>query len=469
LYDRAVNRRVVSYALLAAAATVRLLMQIDSMPPYAGLDELYHVARLAFVLEEHRNPTTTEPSVPAYLEATLERKWDALPSFALLQRDWHPQALHDRAITPGPYARPNYEAQQPSLYYSLVAPLARLAPRTALSELRLWRLASVVFALITILATATIGERWWGRSGLVAAALVAAMPTWETLVARASNDAFACALVAVALAITASERWIAAEAICWALAIAAKLYTWPLAIALPFFWRRQHASRWRVIAVVAACALAAALTFADLGARTRNPLGVVAFDRPGGAAVETHVNVVEIVKVTIASAAWTSGEHWDALRPAAIAAYLLPLLAAIVWASAARPSPFCLLLSGAVVLAFALAQALNVVSCVLARRAGNPVPIGGKEGWYWFVLVPIIVPALLAPAVKRFPLVAWWLIAWDIAITDAQLFRTWAGELSPDHPSFLFRWGPLRAPSLNPLRVAYAALVIVLQRSVRDA
>src|SRR5437870_2851661 len=173
------------------------------MPPYAGLDELYHVARLAFVLEEQRNPTTAEPSVPPDLEATLERKWDAVPSFALLQRDWHPQPLRDRPVTTGPYARPNYEAQQPSLYYSLVAPLARPFPRTVLTQLRVWRFASVVFALIAIVATATIGERWWGRSGLVAAALVAFIPTWETLVTRASNDAFACALVAVAVAVTA--------------------------------------------------------------------------------------------------------------------------------------------------------------------------------------------------------------------------------------------------------------------------
>src|SRR5256885_1191460 len=108
------------------------------MPPYAGLDELYHVARLAFVLEEHRNPATT-------------------------------------------------------------------------------------------------GERWWGRSGLVGAALVAFIPTWETLVTRASNDAFACALVAVAVAVTAWGRGRGAlEALLWALAIAAKLYTWPLAIVLPF-------------------------------------------------------------------------------------------------------------------------------------------------------------------------------------------------------------------------------------------
>ena len=436
--------RRVAYLLLIAAAAVRLLIQVAAMPPYAGLDELYHVARLAFVLEEHRNPTTAEPSVPPDLEATLERKWDAVPSFALLQRDWHAPAVHDRALTAGRYARPNYEAQQPSLYYSLIAPLARLFPRTVLTQLRVWRFASVVFALIAIVATATIGERWWGRSGLVAAALVAFMPTWETLVTRAGNDAFACALVAAAMAISAAGRMQNAEcrmqngsasnsAFCilhsafeslfWALAIAAKLYTWPLAIALPFFWRWQRASRWRVIAVTAACAVSAVLTMTELSSRTGTAIGVH-FTHAGGA-----LRIVDLVKVTIASAAWTSGEHWDALRPLGIALYLLPIAAAIVFSARRRD---LLVLAAAVLSAFALAQAVNFIES--AR-------VGGGEGWYWFVLVPVLVPALLAPAVKRFPFIALWIVAWDVLIT-AQLFRTWAGQLSPDHPGLLFRWGP---------------------------
>ena len=422
--------------LLIAAAVTRLLIQLAAMPPYAGLDELYHVARLAFVAEEHRNPTVSEASVPPDLEATLERKWDAVPSFALLQADWHGPAVRDRAIAHGPYVRANYEAQQPSLYYSLAAPLVRLFPRTVLTQLRVWRLVSVCFALIVIAATATIGERWFGGAGIVAAGLVAAIPTWETLVTRASNDAFACAMVAVAIAVTVECGGRAAavqsggtaaalhiaESIFWALAIAAKLYTWPLAIVLPFFWRWQRASRWRVVAVVAACAISAALTMTELRARTGTAIGVH-FAHSGAA-----LGVVDVVKVTIASAAWTSGEHWDALRPLGIALYTVPIAAAIAFAARRRD---LLVLSAAVLAAFALAQAVNFAGSARA---------GGGEGWYWFVLVPVLVPALLAPAIRRFPLVALWIVAWDVIIT-AHLFRTWAGELSPKHPSWLFRWG----------------------------
>src|SRR5829696_3410900 len=55
------------YALVAAAALARLLLQIAALPPYAGLDEVWQVARLVFVLQEGRNPTIRENSVAQYL------------------------------------------------------------------------------------------------------------------------------------------------------------------------------------------------------------------------------------------------------------------------------------------------------------------------------------------------------------------------------------------------------------------
>src|SRR5207248_3344885 len=85
----------------------------------------------------------------------------------------------------------------------------------------------------------------------------------------------------------------------------------------------------------------------------------------------------------------------------------------------------------AVLFAFALAQTYNVVACVLARRGGNPIPIGGKEGWYWYVLAPVVVPALLVPALARWRAVAWWLVAWDVVITEGALFHDYAGTASP--------------------------------------
>ena len=62
----------IAYGLLIVCAAARLLLQMAALPPYAGLDEVYHVARLAFVRAEHRNPTTTELSIPPYLMESIE-------------------------------------------------------------------------------------------------------------------------------------------------------------------------------------------------------------------------------------------------------------------------------------------------------------------------------------------------------------------------------------------------------------
>jgi hypothetical protein len=168
-----------AYALLIVCASARLLLQMAALPPYAGLDEVYHVARLAFVRAEHRNPTTTEVSIPPYLIASIEaaqpqrsagvpRPVDAaMPAMGEAAENWpaivaQRKIIVDRPLTPAdlnPYIVKNYEAQQTSLYYSLVAPLAPV--RSALFELRMWRAISLLFALITVLATAEIGRRWF--------------------------------------------------------------------------------------------------------------------------------------------------------------------------------------------------------------------------------------------------------------------------------------------------------------------
>ncbi|MEA2163128.1 MAG: hypothetical protein QOK37_1255 [Thermoanaerobaculia bacterium] len=477
------TRYKIAYALLIVCAAARLLLQMAAMPPYAGLDEVYHVARLAFVRAEHRNPTSTEASIPPYLMASIaaahepassERSaskpaaetaalhsW-AMPAMGEAGDRWPSivasrggRIVADRPLTAAdvkPYVVRNYEAQQTSIYYALVAPLAPL--RSAIFELKIWRALSVLFALITVIATAEIGRRFLGPIGILGGAVVVSIPTWETLVVRASDDAFACMLAAVAVAISvAAPRrlfMIAAEAIAWGLALNAKMYTWPLLIILPLLWRRQKAAKSRVVAVVAVSVIAIVLTFAELSSRTSNeavqypggsPLGVVALSH-GTPKQEANANIGEIVRVTIASAAWTSGQHNDALRPAAIALYLGPVIIAIIVALRRQNiAPAALTLG-----AFALAQTYNVIVCVLARRAGSQVPIGGKEGWYWFVLVPILIPTLLVPALARWRFTAWWIVIWDVVITDVALFHDFAGMSSPAHGSMLFRWGPLQLP-----------------------
>jgi len=439
------------------------MLQMAALAPYAGLDEVYHVARLTFVRAEHRNPTTSEVSVAPYLMRSIDASTadgtsalpGVMPSMGEGGERWPAivaargrRVVVDRPLINAdlkPYVVKNYEAQQTSIYYSLIAPLAPI--RTALFELRVWRAMSLLFALITILATAEIGRRWLGPIGILGGAILLSLPTWETLVMRAGNDAFACMLAALAvlISVSAPKRAIglAAEAIVWGLALNAKMYTWPLLIILPILWWRQRAPKTRAIAVTIVAVSAVLLTFAELSSRTRNPLGIVAFDRPGGVAYEAKVNIGEIVRVTIASFAWTSGQFNDALRPIAIALFLGPILVAIF---VAKRSKQPMQLAFAALGAFALAQTYNVVACVLANRGGNPIPIGGKEGWYWYVLAPVVVPALLLPAVRRWRVVAWWIVLWDVIIFEGALLPDFAGMTSPAHGSILFRWGPLHLP-----------------------
>jgi len=488
------------YALLLVAAAARLVMQMAALPPYAGLDEIYHVARLAFVRAEHRNPRIDERSIPPYLERSIIGDPNASAAFGVIGERW-PEVVHnrpvivDRPLQPSdlkPYVRTNYQAQHPSPYYSLIGPL--MPVRTPMTELRGWRLCSIFFAIVVVLATAVIAERWFGPAGILAAATVLSLPTWLTLLVRAGNDGLACAMLAIGAAIsTAAPRrsgGIAAEAIAWAAAIATKLYTWPVALVLLFVWHRQRARPARVIVVLAACAISAALTVADLASRTHNPVGSVAFDATRQRMAAPPIRVFEMVKVTIASAAWSSGQHWDALRPVAIVLAAGPVLIAVWWVAGASlieirrmmgPRPYAppeiqqdpTIIAIIVLLAFAVAQFINALAFIRqAHAAGLALPQGGKEGWYWFAVVPLVVPGLLAPAIARFRMIAWWIVGWDLLITEVALFHDFSGDSSPANPNALFRWGPLHLPftaHLEGIAVGPFVSAIVLLRLIHLA
>jgi len=434
------------YALLLVAAAARILLAVAAMPPYAGLDEAWHVARVAFVAREHRQPNISERSIPPYVGSSI--RGDRMPAFGEMRSRWpevvkrnggrvvveRPFSAPDLA----PYESPNYEAQQPSLYYAAAAPLAG---GSAAGELRRLRLFSAFFALVVIIASASTAHRWFGARGTAAAVLIASLPTWITLVIRASNDAMACALAATAIAITASSPrgWrIAVEALVWALAIAVKLYVWPLAIVVPIFWRMQRGSRARIATVVVGCSIAALLTMRDLSLRTNNPVGDFGFDPPAAHGTPQPIDWKAMAAITIASAVWTSGQHADALRPPAMLLYVLPLL----FIARIRRSPYFIAAAGALA-AFALAQVVNAGAFIRqARAAGLALPLGGKEGWYWYALAPL----LIAVFAQRARLAALWLVAWDVFITEGALFHDFAGVTSPLHRSAVFTWGPLHAP-----------------------
>ena len=473
------GRRVLLYALVAVAALARLLLQVAALPPYAGLDEVWHVARLVFVLQEGRSPDIRESSVAQYLASATAGDPAYPADFGHIGARW-PEVVRarpvlvDHAVTAN-YVRTNIEAQQPRLYYSVVGRLGHLMPhRTQLNELRYWRLWAVLFGVVTALATARIGEALYGTRGIAAAALLVSLPTWLTLVARASNDGFACMLLALALA----SRRPATESIFWAGALATKLYTWPVAIVLLF--RRRH---WTVYA---ACAVSVAFTVFDLATRTRNPLGVLGFDPAAPTGAPQPIQYFEMLKITLASAVWTSGQHWNALTLRGMVVYAVPVLVLIgigVWSRSrgvsgsrgpARPETARLRDLATSLAAFAAAQIVHAFGYIRRAKAmGLAMPAAGKEGWFWYVLAPLVVATLFPPA--PLAILAGWLVGWDVVIHEGALFRDFAGLTSPATPSWLFRWGPLGvgpfASQLVALRLLHLGAIIavfVLESRVHD-
>ncbi|HEU5162565.1 MAG TPA: hypothetical protein VFV54_05440 [Thermoanaerobaculia bacterium] len=456
--------RYALWILLLAAAAARLLLQTAALPPYAGMDEIYHVARLVFVQNESRNPTIAEPSVPRYLERSVRQTAGWQPAFGVIGERWpdvvrsgaRPEENRLEEASRRSYQMPNYEAQHPSLYYTVAA---EMAPRSSdLDALRAWRLLSAAFAIALVMVVGFIGWKVAGGWGILAAALLPSLPTWEALVARASNDAFACLLLALAVAATiaAPSRLpgAAVEGLAWGGAVAAKLYSWPAAILLPLFWIRQRAPARRMVMVLAISGAALAATLWDLGSRTRNPIGIFAFDPVARAAAEAPpIAWADALKTFVLTFAWTSGQHWNALTPVGLTLFLAPLtILAIVGLARLRGRDETALAKIAATAAavFALAQAVKFFAYLRsARLEGLALPAGGKEGWYWYALAPLFVGVLLAlilralrPRVLALLFVAW-IAIWDVTLHEGALFRDFAGWTSPATRGRLVRWGPL--------------------------
>jgi hypothetical protein len=476
------NKRVLLYALVAAAVLARLLLQVGALPPYAGLDEIWHVARLVFVLQEGREPNIRESSTPQYLASSIAGDPAYPADFGHIGERW-PEVVRARPVvvdhaTTRNYLRTNIEAQQARLYYSIAGRLGHLIPnRTQLSELRFWRLLSVLFGVITALATARMAEAFYGARGIAAAALLASLPTWLTLVARASNDGFACMCLALALMFTLTRGSVIGEAIFWAAALATKLYTWPAAIVLLFRFEKRR------IPVFLACAASVAYTVFDLAARTRNPLGVLGFDPAAQTGAPQPIQYFEMIKITLASAVWTSGQHWNALTLKGMVLYAVPVLVLIgvglrgygvarlrgpVRPATSQPRNLATL--AAAIAAFAAAQIVHAYGYVRRAKAmGLALPAAGKEGWFWYALAPLVVATLFP--LTPIALTAAWLVGWDVIIHEGALFRDFAGLTSPSTPSWLFRWGPLglgRFAILRFIHLGAIVAVFVLESKLHD-
>ncbi|MFZ2490561.1 MAG: hypothetical protein WA208_03665, partial [Thermoanaerobaculia bacterium] len=244
----------------------------------------------------------------------------------------------------------------------------------------------------------------------------------------------------------------------WALALAVKLYSWPAAVGVFALWWVQKTPWSRRFSVMAAGATAIALTLFDLARRTRNPLGLFMFD-PADSVPSMNLAAIDwsgMAKVTIASFAWMSGQHGDALRPLAIALYLGPLavLVAITVIRNIRPYPGLIAVCLAAAAAFAVAQLANVAA--YSRALDGTLAAGGKEGWYWYTVAPLWFGIIVAIVLRHLPgkvvaAAVAWVLVWDLLITEGALFLDYAGVATAAAGDALFRWGPRRIPFVTPM------------------
>lgn len=450
---------------LVVAAGSRLALELLAMPPYAGLDEGFHVGRVSFVAAEGRNPTREEPSLPLYLVRSMGGDSSSPFDFAMLGARWPEAVAGRRERWPDPPVSSheglsrvsgNYEAQQPSLYYSIFGTLLRAWPgRTQLEELMLLRWGAGLFGLLGVAATAWVAGRLCGFVGLLAASLLVVAPAFLTLVCRAGNDALAVASAALGLALTlrrpATPAGSGVEALAWTAAVATKLTTWPFAGAVLVAGPRGRRFRFRILIVGAAIAATAGVTALDLHRRTGSAVDQgwsgVPVARVSG---EAAIDVGTALKVFVASAIWPGAQHGNAMTGKAMLVYAGVALAILaVGLSSARRRIPCrgLVLTG--LLFFALAQAGHAWGFLRnAARAGVRLPAGGFEGWYVWTLGPLLAATVFAAALRglrRRPALivalALWLLTWDVVIHEGALFRDYAGLTSPVHGSVLFRWG----------------------------
>src|SRR5262249_42580572 len=174
------------------------------------------------------------------------------------------------------------------------------------------------------------------------------------------------------------------------------------------------------------------------------------FDPAAQTGAPQPIRYLEMIKITLASAVWTSGQHWDALTLFGMVLYTLPVVGllglGVARSRGGSGRETARLRDLATTFApFAVAQVVHAWGYIRrARATGLALPAAGKEGWFWYALAPLVVGTLFPAA--PLALLAVWLIGWDVVITEGALFHDFAGVTSPAHGTWLFRWGPWHAP-----------------------
>ncbi|MBK8271170.1 MAG: phospholipid carrier-dependent glycosyltransferase [Planctomycetes bacterium] len=207
-------------ALLVALFIVRGLFELSILPPFEGWDEYQHIAFIQFYNENGREPVLGESLVPRSLYPELVRfphppfGAEQVRRIGALSYEQFWAAKEPPSVLPRARDLPLYQAQQPPLYYKLVAPFHTwLMDRGGiLASVTGLRLLNILFGAAAVaIAAASIGRILKpGPHRYIVGLLIATQPLYLINCTRVANDALAVLLGTIATACLLNQnnrRW----------------------------------------------------------------------------------------------------------------------------------------------------------------------------------------------------------------------------------------------------------------------
>lgn len=422
--------------------------QVALTPIGEGMDGFGHWAYLEFIRNEGRAPTPEEPSVPDWLrrlpalvpgpdtsEGVRYAEWAGLPPDARSARRAAVDALP--AVAGGAYEGPNYEAQQPPLYYAIAGALDGLS-RSAGVEARHRRLCLISLLLVVLAFPAVYGiltttmER---RAAALALLSFAWAPNLMPFIGRPTNDALALPLLAWAVW-AALRRPMSARAasLCGCLLVAGfftKTYCLPVAAACGLMVAidaggtagRMPQIRWRPALAFGIVTGAGALALFIGNAVTTGHI-LLLTEMRDTAALPLAERVAAMLRVPpvwflgglAKGLAWCG--YWSAVSPGAwwYGLWGAPGVLFLLQLRRARRRGGVLALRMlwghyALLAFFGLGMLWHASQFALRAQLAGETVYSGNEGWYLSVLIPSMLAIYGAWVGIRFDAIAgrrWW-------------------------------------------------------------
>ncbi len=459
-------------ALLTAAFLGRGVFLALALPGGDPLDETFHFAYAHFLAETGRVPDSREPSIAAefpraslllpasdpivggriswkeYSDATEETR-------RRLRREAYEYRPAERRLFRGP----NYESQQPPLFYLLAsAPLRFLREARFSTRLLALRLLSALLAAAAVpLAYRFFRYLLPRRASLAATAAFVAFPGLGSFVGRLTNDALALPIAAALLALFAGAGrgrlsrggtvGLAAllAAGCWT-----KLYfllllpVAPLAALVMKGGRRAGAWR-RALPASAGAFLLFVPWMVHQRLRTGDWFGLFSSAQATALKIGLFDRLGTIPGLLTARFAIVFGRTflWPGTRsamgaPAALAVLLTLTLLCMMLAPNLAGSPRSWLrrrvwwTGGLAVAIFLVGQLAQASTYASVGRLRGRAPAAGPDGWYLLILLPVILCAGCAfgrrPAAGSFVAAAAVFLAADWWMTLGVLPAVYAGR-----------------------------------------